>query len=180
MAGWVALIAALVGAMAGTLSTYLTLRPKLTLELEYAYDRTLRDKRIDAYQRLFYVTRHFPRFYLEDERPTGSDLRQCRQELHDWYFNRDAGGMFLTAAAKRSFLELQNHIAGLAFVDGRPRDDGGDQISPEEGDQLIALGRRLRHQLVADIGSANTARISGTRPGPPLDPPRSILRARQD
>ncbi|GIM90259.1 hypothetical protein [Paractinoplanes toevensis] len=178
MAGWVALVAALVGAMAGTLSTYLTLRPKLTLELEYAYDRTLRDQRIDAYQRLFYVTRHFPRFYLEDERPTGADLQKYRHELQDWYFNQDAGGMFLTAAAKRAFLELQNHIAGLVFTDGRPRDDASEQISPETGDELLALGRRLRHQLVADIGSANTARIPGTRPGAPLDPPGTILRSR--
>ncbi|MEU4222145.1 hypothetical protein [Actinoplanes sp. NPDC026623] len=178
MAGWIALVAALIGAIAGTLSTYLTLRPKLTLELEYAYDRTLRDKRIDSYQRLFYVTRHFPRYYLDDSRPTGSDLQQYRAELHDWYFNQVAGGMFLTAAAKRSFLELQNHIAGLIFDDGLPRNDQNAPISPEACDELLALGRRLRHQLVADLGAANTPRISGTHPKPTLEPPRAVFHPR--
>ncbi|MET8150270.1 hypothetical protein ACIBSW_13270 [Actinoplanes sp. NPDC049668] len=178
MAGWIALIAALIGAVAGTLSTYLTLRPRLTLELEYTYDRTLRDKRIDSYQRLFHVTRHFPRYYLDGDRPSGSDLFHYREELHDWYFNQDAGGMFLTAPAKQAFFELQNHIAGLIFVDGKPRDDDSTPIAPEACDELLALAHRLRGQLVADIGAANTPRIYGADPWPALEPPRTVLRRR--
>ena len=53
----IGIVGALLGALAGGVVTYVTTRSRMRLELEFAYDRELRDKRLSHYQRLFHVSR---------------------------------------------------------------------------------------------------------------------------
>ena len=76
---------------------------KIRLELEQAYDRALRDKRLERYQGLFHLSKCIPR-YWRGERPTRQDILQFRNEFHNWYFSDDAGGgMSLTSAQPAPF-----------------------------------------------------------------------------
>jgi hypothetical protein len=84
------------GALAGTIATYLTTRSKMRWELVYAYDRELRDKRLPHYQKLFHLSGAVPREWRPGTVPSRAELWQIRQQFHDWYFGTDAGGMFLT------------------------------------------------------------------------------------
>jgi hypothetical protein len=91
--------------------------------LLYSYDQTLRDRRLERYQELFRLTRHFHRYYLIGEEPTRRDLEEYRKEFDAWYFSEAAGGMFLTKATKDIYMQMMNIIAEAAFENGRPREN---------------------------------------------------------
>jgi hypothetical protein len=56
----VGLLGALLGTVAGGLSTLLTSRAQLRRELEHTYDRELRTRRVEAYMTLYKRTRRLP------------------------------------------------------------------------------------------------------------------------
>ncbi|HEY3504856.1 MAG TPA: hypothetical protein VGN37_18985 [Actinocatenispora sp.] len=151
------------GALAGVVATYLTTRSKMRIELEHSYDRALRDKRLECYQELFHVSRCIPR-YWPTQVPTREDLHRFRQAFHDWYFGKDAGGMFLSPAAKGAYMRLQDAL-GEAMHAG----ENGGSTPPLSDIQLYAS--ELRHQLAADVGAANPPRLAWTRLDRTVPPP---------
>jgi len=137
--------------------------------LEYAHDQTLRDKRLERYQELFHLSRCFPRYWLSSEEPSRRDLRQFRDDFHDWYFGDAAGGMFLTVEAKELYLRMQNEIFGAVYQqDGTPKEES--PLLPAESKALIDAASALRHQLAEDVGAANAPRLKWTRPTLTLPP----------
>jgi hypothetical protein len=147
----------------------------MRLDLEHAYDRTLRDKRLDRYQHLFHVSRCLPRYWLPTEEPTRQDLRRFRQEFHDWYFGEDAGGMFLTPAAKSVYMRMMNAIADTMRANEADADAAAESpLSAGESQALRDVASELRHQLAEDVGAANPPRLRWTRLGPTLQPPQSV------
>jgi hypothetical protein len=124
MAAFIGLAGIIIGGFVGSITTYLTTRSNMRLQLEYAHDQTLRDKRLERYQELFHLSRCFPRYWLSSEEPSRRDLRQFRYDFHDWYFGDAAGGMFLTVEAKELYLRMQNEIFGAVYQqDGTPNPD---------------------------------------------------------
>jgi hypothetical protein len=172
MTALIGLVGALLGALAGAVATYLTTRSRLHLELEYSYDRTLQNKRLELYQQLFHVSRCLPREWLSTEAPTRDDLRRFRERFHDWYFGKEAGGMFLTQAAKDVYMPLMNMLEKTA---DRPEGGSGTTMdsapSATEAQALRDLASALRHQLAEDVGAANPPRLRWAHPGPTLRPP---------
>lgn len=51
----------ILGAFVGAITTYLTTRSNMWLQLKHAYDQTLRDKRLERYEELFHLSKCFPR-----------------------------------------------------------------------------------------------------------------------
>ena len=144
----------------------------MRLELEYAHDRELRDKRLAHYQRLFHISRAVPREWLPEAVPSRAELRDIRAGFHDWYFGADAGGMFLTEAARELYFGLQNGLETAA-----QRVDGGEALTDNEQSTLYGLASALRHQLSADVGTAQSPRLKWAPPGPTLaSPARSAAR----
>jgi hypothetical protein len=164
---------AILGAILGAIATYLTTRSNMRLTLEHAYDQALQGKRLERYQELFHVSRCLPRYWpAGHEEPKRKALQQYIESFHDWYFGEDAGGMFLTAAAKDIYMRLLNLLAELAFADGTEPDSPADRpISAEESRALRKLAGDLRRQLAEDTGAANPPRLRWTRPGPQFPPP---------
>ncbi len=109
----IGLVSVLLGAVAGALGTYVTTKARMRLELQLAYDRALRDLRLPHYQRLFHLSGCIPREWRPGEEPTRAELQHLREGFHDWYFGPDAGGLFLTQAAKDHYLRLQDELASL-------------------------------------------------------------------
>ena len=107
-----------------------------------------------------------------DEEPRRKDLHQYLQDFHDWYFGEDAGGMFLTPAAKEISMRLLNLLAEAAFAgaDG-PNGAADHRLSAAESRALRQLASELRHQLAEDTGASNPPQLRWTRPGPQPPPP---------
>ena len=169
----VGVVGAIVGALVGAIATYVTTRSNMRLTLEHSYDQTLQGKRLEHYQALWGITKYFPRYWPPTlGQPTRTDLQQHIQQLYDWYFGESAGGMFLTEAAKDSYMHLLNLLAEAAF-----KDDGGADspssslLSDTESSALRAAAAKLRRQLAEDVGAANPPRLRWVRPGRQLAPP---------
>ncbi|GGL20035.1 hypothetical protein [Mangrovihabitans endophyticus] len=175
MTALIGLAGVIVGALLSAITTYFTMRSTKRIELEHAYDRALRDKRLESYQRLFHVSKCLPRYWRAEETPTRQDLRRYRRDFHDWYFGEDAGGLFLSDAAKGAYLRLLNSLAEVALTN-RDVPEGSQEppLSAEESRVLRALASELRHQLAADIGTANPPRLQWTRPSQTISPPPSV------
>jgi hypothetical protein len=177
MAVFVGLAGVVLGALIGALTTYLTTRSTMRIELEHSYDRALRDRRLERYQRLFHISRCLPRYWLPGEAPTRQDLHRFRQDLHDWYFSEEAGGMFLTAPAKEAYMRLLNILAEAMRED---QDDvqrsERSPLSADESRALRELASELRHQLAEDVGAANPPRLRWTRLGRTTAPPPPVNR----
>ena len=72
----VGLVGVLLGAVAGAVTTYLTTRSNMLLDLDHAYDRTLRDKRpADVVVEL--ATEEFPDWHRPVGRPRKLTLVQA-------------------------------------------------------------------------------------------------------
>jgi hypothetical protein len=171
----IGLIGVILGASLSAIATYLTTRSAKHIDLEYAYDRALRDKRLESYQQLFHVSRCLPRYWRPDETPSRRDLLRFRHDFHDWYFGKDAGGMFLTDAAKYAYMQLLNSLAEVA-LSGRDDSEGseGSPLAAEESQLLRKLASELRAQLSTDVGAAHPPRMRWIRPSQTMSPPPSV------
>lgn len=170
MALLIGLFGAVLGTLVGAIATYLTTRSNMRLTLEHSYDQTLRDKRLERYQALFHTSKCLPRYWRPTEKPTRKDLQQFRQDFHEWYFGEEAGGMFLTPAAKNIYLRLLNRLVEAAYEGSEP----DSALSDTESQTLRELASDLRHQLAEDVGAANPPRLRWTRLGSPVPPPPGI------
>ncbi|MGK3204568.1 hypothetical protein [Amycolatopsis sp. MEPSY49] len=161
---YVGILGGALGGVLGGLVTFLATRTKARLELLQAHDLVLQTERLARYQRLFHLSGRLPRYWRPGEAPGRQDLAALRQDLHDWYFGEEAGGLFLTQHAKTRYLKLQNALA-------EAMDAGATPPSENEMKVLRHLAGELRHQLSADIGAANPLRIKTRNLGPTLPPP---------
>jgi hypothetical protein len=177
MAAWITIISALAGILAGGVVTYATSRSQLRIEYatsrsqlrieaEHAYDRALRDLRLPHYQQLFHLTRSMPREFLET--PRRSDLRDFRGQFHDWYFSEQAGGMFLSQAARDAYFALQNELQSVA---GRMQADS-ELVGQHDSVVLREKASTLRHQLTTDLGAAERPRLRRVIPRSIPPPPQ--------
>jgi hypothetical protein len=165
MASWISIISALAGLLAGGAVTYLTSRAQFRIEAEHAYDSTLRDLRLPHYQRLFHLTERIPREWWPSSIPSKAQLFAMREAFHDWYFS-EAGGMFLSQAARKAYSLLQSEIQSAA--NRLPSDVA--LLATDDAVKVRQRASALRHQLSADLGVAQQPRQRWTAPQdvPPL------------
>ncbi|GGV44084.1 hypothetical protein GCM10010245_69160 [Streptomyces spectabilis] len=163
----IGLLGVVLGGLLGAVGSYVTTRSGLLMQLEHAYDVTLRDRRLDRYERLFHVSRCVPRYWPEGEEPSRADLVRFRKEFHDWYFGEEAGGMYLTPAAKELYLALQNALFdGIGTGTAADTEEAGDSpVSAADSEAVRRCASELRHQLVEDVGVAQPPRMRWARVG---------------
>lgn len=130
--------------------------------------KDFKGKRLERYQELFHISECLPRYWPPNENePTRTDLLRFMKDFHDWYFGREAGGMFLTPNAKDLYMRLLNQLAAVAFSSEAEPDSTADRpLSATESQTLRQLASDLRHQLAEDVGAANPPRLRWTRPRP--------------
>jgi hypothetical protein len=151
-------LGALLGTAAGGLSVFLTSRAQMRRELEYAYDRELRARRIEAYMSLYKRTDKLPRYWRIN--PKRMELSDFSYAFDGWYFG-EAGGLFLSDKARDAYHSL---LEVMATVAGEGPEE--DQLSDEDTERLWRAGQALRRRLAADIGAAEDPRLSGRLPAP--------------
>lgn len=154
----VGIIGAIIGATIAGLSTYLIGRTQMRRELEYAYDRDLRARRIVSYISLYKLTGNMPRYWPTGN-PARSDLLNWGRGLDDWYFG-EAGGLFLSDPARQTYLQLLDVMGAITNVEDR----SDSLLSEEEVQRLWRAGQALRRQLAADVGAAENPRVTGRQP----------------
>jgi hypothetical protein len=152
----VGLLGAFVGTVAGGLSVFLTSRAQMRRELEYAYDRELRARRIEAYVSLYKRTDKLPRYWRTN--PRRMDLSDFSEAFEPWYFG-EAGGLFLTNEARQAYHSMLKVMAEVA-----DEGSGEDQLSDTDIERLWRAGQALRRRLTADIGAAEDPRLVGRLP----------------
>lgn len=153
---YLTLLSGALGGLLGGIVTFLATRTKARLELLQAHDLALQAERLARYQRLFHLSGRLARYWRPGQEAGREDLISLSETLHDWYFGEEAGGLFLTQAAKTQYLLLQNALTDVASA-------GASQLSEQESKALRDLASGLRHQLVEDIGAANPPRIRSLR-----------------
>ncbi|MGH3376721.1 MAG: hypothetical protein ACRDP6_18480 [Actinoallomurus sp.] len=172
MPAFIGFFGAILGALLGAIATYITTRSNMRLTLEQSYDQTLQGKRLERYQALFHISKCLPRYWHPmEEEPKRKDFPQYIRDFHDWYFGEEAGGMFLTSAAKDIYMRLLNLLAEAAFAGEDADSAAGHPLSAAESQALRELASELRRQLAEDVGAANPPRLRWTRPGPQTPPP---------
>jgi hypothetical protein len=167
-------LSAVLGALVGGVVTYLTTRSKLRLELAHAYDQAVREKRLARYQRLFHLSEAIPRYWRPGEEPSRERLLEICEEFHGWYFDEDAGGLYLTPRAMDVYMRLQTALATACRGDAvaaTPERTSGASMSPDESREIRDLADTLRHQLAQDVGTSSPPRLRLTRLDPAPPPP---------
>ncbi|WP_284743789.1 hypothetical protein [Amycolatopsis sp. RTGN1] len=165
-------LSAVLGALVGGVVTYLTTRSKLRLELAHAYDQAVREKRLARYQRLFHLSEAIPRYWKPGEEPSRERLLEICEEFHGWYFDEDAGGLYLTPRAMDVYMRLQNALATACHGDDAAGHTSEAPMSPDESREIRDLADTLRHQLAQDVGTSSPPRLRLTRLDPAPPPPR--------
>lgn len=151
-----ALVAAIVGAIAGGLVTVLNTWLQMRRSLYIDNDKDLRANRLAAYKSLYSRTECLPRYWRAN--PNRESFSEWSEGFHEWYF-AESGGMFLSNASRDAYHEA---LKQMAIVQSTETAVG--QISDDEVIQLWKAGQDLRRQLTADLGSSASPRIRYKRP----------------
>lgn len=167
----IGLLGVVLGGLVGAISAYVTTRSNMLLQLEHAYDMTLRDRRLERYQKLFHISQCLPRYWVDGTAPSRSDLVNYREAFSGWYFGEEAGGMYLTPTSKSLYLAMQSAL--LYGAQPGPGEAADSPISHEVLESIRRCASDLRHQLAEDVGVAQPPRLRWVRVGrtePPTVP----------
>jgi hypothetical protein len=150
-------VAALVGAFAGMAGTYIAAILKYKKELEAEYDKTLRARRIEAYQALWKCTELFAKYVPPKATISMADLRGFAVALRRWYF--ETGGMFLTVKSREAYFALMDSLKSLLEREHCLSDD---QMLDDTGRETIRQkASDLRTSLVQDVGARRECELGG-------------------
>jgi hypothetical protein len=145
-------LAAIIGAIAGGMSTYLGAILKFRVDLKSQYDKDLRDKRIAQYSDLWRLTGTFPK-YARENRLMHQDLQTLMVALREWYFTK--GGMFLSDASRDAYFALQEELKSVC--DGfQP----GSIVEETAYQRLRGKGSAVRSALVRDVGTRKASELN--------------------
>ena len=103
----VAIITGLFGILSGALLAYLGAILKFRKDLEAAYDKDLRNKRIEVYTELWNQLQLLARFD-QPEPLTPNTLEKLTVAMRKWYF--ETGGLYLSEAARITYFDLKGVI----------------------------------------------------------------------
>jgi hypothetical protein len=141
------LIAAIIGAVGGGIVTFFSTRWQIRKELEFAYDKDLRERRIAAYTRLWQLLEPLAKYSRPIAQLTTVHVHEMSELLRHWYFAD--GGFFLSVEARDAYFALQEALTD-AVADDASR---ARELSDPAFDAIREKGSALRTSLVADVGS---------------------------
>jgi hypothetical protein len=148
------ILAAIIGAIAGVVTTYLGAILKFRVDLKSQYDKDLRDRRIEQYSDLWKLTGTFPK-YARTKQPTHQDLQGLMVALRDWYFSR--GGIFLSDAGRDAYFALQEELKLFSDSTDSSQAVVLDQATYE---RLRSKCSALRSALVRDVGTRKASELN--------------------
>jgi hypothetical protein len=127
---------------------------KTFLAFTQSVDTDLRQRRFDAYQKLWQMTEIFPLYPIRSQVRYG-DLLPFAEELRDWYFK--VGGILMSKDTRDTYFKAQNELKGHIAK------NRSDIIEDEVYEHIRMACSRLRTELTDDLLSrrdAPTAELS--------------------
>ena len=150
----VAIITGLFGTASGALVAYLGAILKFRKDLEAAYDKDLREKRIEAYTALWKHLQLLARY----DRPkplNPKTLEELTEAMRDWYFG--VGGLYLSEEARASYFDLKQTIQNI-LTDRKYRPE--DFLEPPDRKNVLEKGSVLRARLTRDVGTRKSSPVA--------------------
>ena len=141
-------IAAVIGAVGGGVVAFFTTRWQIRKELEYEYDKDLRERRIKAYLELWKLLQPLAKYSRPIEDLRVSHLSALSKDLRGWYF--ETGGFLLSSDARDLYFDVQEALAEVLAA--AHEEEAG--ISDSTFESLRAKGSNLRTSLVKDVGTS--------------------------
>jgi len=140
-------ISAALGAVGGGLLTFFTTRWQIRKELEFAYDKDLRERRIKVYIELWKLLEVFAKYSRPIDQVQLKDVRELSEGLRHWYFHK--GGFYLSIDARDAYFALQETLVAQL----REGDSLSTPLPLPAFEGIRELGSALRTSLVADVGA---------------------------
>jgi hypothetical protein len=98
----------IIAAAVGGIVSYIGAIVKSSFASRAKVDETLRNQRLEVYKPLWKLTGVLPKWPKSDE-ATYEMMEGFSKGLRDWYF--ETGGIYLSAAAREAYGNLQNRLA---------------------------------------------------------------------
>ncbi|HEY0461300.1 MAG TPA: hypothetical protein VGC97_19345 [Pyrinomonadaceae bacterium] len=143
----ISLLTGLVSAAVAAVVTYFATRSKIRLELTVEYDKEIRKKRLELYEKLWKLLKPLARFSAE-EKITYSIIKIRSEKMRDWYFD-EVGGIYLSKQSRKPYFELKEAMQEV--IDDKKLMGEETEIGAEQLDKILALGKNLRDNLSDDI-----------------------------
>jgi hypothetical protein len=148
----------LIGAAAGLVSavlTYASTRAKVRLDLAAQYDKDLQDSRLTTYKELWAMLEPLAR-YGRVEAITYETIRSISNQTRTWYFQK--GGIYLTQKSRGPYFKWKAFMQPV--LDNRElANKPKTEIPPEQLENILKSGSRLRTALSDDIGTKRLSRV---------------------
>jgi hypothetical protein len=138
------IIGALIGTVAGALTTGFLARAQWNREIENARQKELRAERASRYVTLYRITRSMPRYWPQN--PPRKRLTDLVEEMSDWYFA--GGGLYLGERSRQRYFDVLDALPEIAAA-GSP----ASTLTDSEVKRIALLGHELRGQLAFDLGA---------------------------
>jgi hypothetical protein len=148
------IIPGLFGLISGALLAYLGAVLKFRKDLEAAYDKDLREKRIEVYKELWSQLQLLARFD-QPEPLTPRNLEKLSVAMRVWYF--ETGGLYLSEEARVTYFDLKRSIKDL--LDSN-RYGNKEVLSDEDSEAMSKKASLLRARLTRDVGTRKSSPIA--------------------
>lgn len=150
----VAIITGLFGVVSGAILAYLGAILKFRKDLEAAYDKDLRNKRIEVYKELWNQLQLLAR-YDQPEPLNPRTLEKLSVAMRRWYF--ETGGLYLSEEARVNYFDLKRAIKELL----ESAKYGENEILNEhDSEVMVEKASLLRARLTQDIGTRKSSPIA--------------------
>ena len=138
----------------GATGSYLALLWKVRKDLEAAYDKDLRERRLLVYRSLWAYLEPLAK-YARPGPVSGAVLRQLSEHLRHWYFAD--GGLYLSDDTRDAYFKLQealvNYLAGCM--------DEHQDLGESEFEVIRQSGSCLRTWMAKDLGTRRRPMVEG-------------------
>ena len=141
------LLTGLVSAALTAIVTYYATRSKIRLDLTVEYDKEIRKKRLELYEKLWRLLKPFARFSPE-EKPTYAIIKQTSEKMRDWYFD-EFGGIYLSKESRKPYFYLKEYLQDV--IDDENLKNNQTELGKAQLNKLLDLGKQLRDSLSDDI-----------------------------
>ncbi|HEY8563320.1 MAG TPA: hypothetical protein VIL74_23280 [Pyrinomonadaceae bacterium] len=141
------LLTGLISAALTAIVTYLATRSKIRLDLTVEYDKEIRKKRLELYEKLWKHLKPLARFSPE-EKPTYALIKQTSETMRDWYFD-EVGGIYLSKESREPYFNLKECLQEI--IDDQVLKNSRAELSARQHAKVLNFGKQLRDSLSDDI-----------------------------
>jgi hypothetical protein len=156
----ISLLTGLISAAVAAVITYFATRSKIRLELTIEYDKEIRKKRLELYEKLWILLKPLARFSAE-EKITYSTVKDISAQMRDWYFD-DFGGIYLSRQSRKPYFKLKEALQDV--IDDPKLKDTNIELSGKcrkKLDAILGWGKILRDSLSEDIQTRKESFLNG-------------------